>query len=569
MKACKYLIWYILPALVMTACVKEEYVIATSDDILMGEYFEEESDIFSSFYEILEKSGTLSFLKAYGTYTCFAPTNEAVSAYILDQGKSSIDDFTEEELKTLVRYHVIIDTINSTRFTDGKLPTPTMYGQYLTARAYFEEGHSVFKINKYAEVEHLDIRVANGIIHSIKSVLEPVVVSVAGLIDADPDLSIFAEALKQTGLYDTLDIIPPNDAEHKRWFTVFVHTDSVYRQAGINSYQDLYDRYCNTGDPRNRADSLYLYISYHILDHSLKYVTDLITESAHLTFAPKEVITIRLKGDSVLINEDEFRGVTEPGAPVNRIESDNTAANGVYHFVEKNFYIKIRYPFPIYWDVADQPELRKMVGMWRVPGWFDIELGQLGNITWSTDVPIQYVCAPPGDKQARLIYSDYLQINLRTAVINWVEFTTPLIVKGEYNLWTCTRNVYDPDRRPIFMVYFNGEALPNIIKTDAYLPDGTDEELLLQGYKRYNYEPADSVNLTGGNYYVGQLAGKVNVPTTGTHKVKFVVINNGDKTLWIDMMQFIPVESDQLWPRVDNQGILREKPDWYPLPETE
>lgn len=565
----KYLILLILSALGIIGCVREEYIIATSDDVLMGTYFEEQSETFSSFNEILEKSGTISFLKAYGTYTCFAPTNEAISNYILDKGKSSLDDFSADELKTLVRYHVIIDTINSTRFTDGKLPTPTMYGQYLTARAYFEEGHSVFKINKEAEVENLDIRVANGIIHSVKSVLEPVVVSTAALIESQPELSIFSEALKATGLYDTLDIIPPADAEDKRWFTVFVHTNQVYQEEGISSYADLYDKYCHTGNPKDPADSLFLYMSYHILDNSLKYVADLITETAHLTLAPLEVITMRLKGDSVLINEDEFRGIIEPGAPINRLMSDNTTANGVFHYVENDFYIKMRYPFPIYWDVADQPELRKMVGMWRVPGWFDIQLGQLENITWSTDTPIQYVCAPPGDKQARLIYSDYLQINLRTAAINWVEFTTPLIVKGDYNLWVCTRNVYDPDRRPIFLVYFNDEALPNIVATDQYLPNGTDEELLLQGFKRYNFEPADSTYLSGGNYYVAQLAGKVKVPTTGNHKVKFVVINNGDKTLWIDMMQFIPSENNQMWPRIDNQGILHDKPDWYPLPETE
>jgi len=550
----------------ISTCFREEYVIATSDDVLMGTYFEEHAETFSSFYELLEKSNTISFLKAYGTYTCFAPTNEAISNYLLEQGKSSLDDFSPEELKTLVRYHVIIDTINSTRFTDGKLPTPTMYGQYLTARAYFEEGHTVYKINKYAEVENLDIRVANGIIHSVKSVLEPVVISSAGLIDANPELTIFAEALKQTGLYDTLNLVSPNEAEDKRWFTVFVHTDQVFQKEGVSSYDDLYNKYCHTGNPGDPSDSLYLYMSYHILDNSLKYVADLITENAHLTFAPLEVITMRLKGDSVLINEDEFRGMVEPGAPVNRLMSDNTAANGVIHYVEKNFYIKLRYPFPVYYDVADQPELRKMVGMWRVPGWFDIQLGQLGNITWSTDVPIQYVCAPPGDKQAKLIYSDYLQINLRTAAINWVEFTTPLIVKGDYHLWICTRNVHDPNRRPIFLAYFNDEALPNIIATDNTMPSGTDEELLLQGFKRYNYDPADSTYLTGGNYYVGRLAGKVKVPTTGNHKVKFVVINNGDKTLWIDMIQFIPSENDQLWPRIDNEGILHDKPDWYPRP---
>jgi len=211
MKTFKNIVLVFLALMILTGCRKEEYIIATTEDVLMGTYFEQESETFSGFYEILERSGTVSFLKAYGTYTCFAPTNEAVDAFLQKHGKSSVNDFTPEELKTLVRYHVIVDTINSTRFTDGKLPAPTMYGQYLTAGTFFEEGQAKIKINKYSEVERVDIRVANGIIHSVKTVLEPVTSSVAELIEQDTQLSIFSNALKLTGLYDTLKLIPAGD----------------------------------------------------------------------------------------------------------------------------------------------------------------------------------------------------------------------------------------------------------------------------------------------------------------------------------------------------------------------
>lgn len=556
----------VIGAMIFSDCGKEEYVIATSDDVLMGVYFEEQGDVFSKFHRILELSGTLSFLNAYGTYTCFAPTNDAIDAYVAAKGKSSIEDFSTEELKNLVRFHVIIDTINSTRFTDGKLPTPTMFGQYLTALTYFDEGTSKIKINKYAEVDTKDIRVANGIIHSVKTVLEPVVLSVAEVIEQNPDYSIFTEALHETDLFDTLKLMPAELDEEKRWFTVFVHTDQVYNLIGINSYEDLKAKYSNTGNPASKNDSLYLYMAYHILDYSLKYVADLVTESAHLTFAPLEVITIRLKSDSVLINEDVFYGVLEKGSSIDRVNSDNTAGNGVYHLVENDFYIKVRFPIPVYWDVADQPEIRKLTGTFRKPGTSTLlSLGQLANVTWSTDTPIEYIC-DAGDTQGRyLIYSDYLNINLRTAVIKWIEFTTPLVVKGKYKLWICTRNVYDPNRRPKFMVYFDDELLPNIVATDNTLPKISDEELELQGYKRYNYDPNDSTYLTDANgRFASRLAGTIDVPTTGNHKIKFVVINNGDKYLWLDMIQFIPYDLDQLWPRVDKSGVLVDKPDWYP-----
>lgn len=564
----------LLGLILCTTCNKEEYIIATSDDVLMGTYFEDDPGEFSSFYEMLVKSGTLSFLNAYGTYTCFAPTNEAVQNYIESEGKSSLDDFTDEELRDLVRYHVIIDTLNSTRFTDGRMPTPNMYGQYLTASTFFDGGAAQVKINKYARVEELDIRVANGIIHRIGDVLKPVVKPISQLIEADPDLSIFTEALKATGFYDTLSLIPDEslEAAEKRWFTVFVHTDAVYQAEGINSFQDLKDKYSDTGNPKDPKDSLYLYIAYHVLDHSLKYVADLVQESAHLTMAPLEVITIKLNEDSVLINEDEFRGVIEKGSPVNRDKSDNTAANGVYHYVDKGFAIKVRLPFPVFWDVCDQPEIRKLPGIFRTPGasaW--LQPGQVANITWSNESNILYNCIAGGTQGQYLVHSDQMEINLRTADINWIEFTSPLIVKGKYKLWICTRNQDAPDRKPNVLVYFDDIALPNVVYTDKTLEQLPDDELLLQGLKRYNYYPGDSTYLTDiHGRFASRLVGTVEVETTGNHKVRFQTINNGDKGFWIDMIEFIPYENDQLWPRVrvddPHDGELIDQPDWYPLP---
>jgi uncharacterized surface protein with fasciclin (FAS1) repeats len=76
---------FITLSVILTAlfygCKKVEYVEETSDDVLIGAYFEQNSNDFSIFYSVLKKSGTLSFLNAYGTYTCFAPTNEAFNNF--------------------------------------------------------------------------------------------------------------------------------------------------------------------------------------------------------------------------------------------------------------------------------------------------------------------------------------------------------------------------------------------------------------------------------------------------------------------------------------------------------
>ena len=557
---------YIIPILLILtwiiSCDEPIEKFETSEGLLIGEYIEEHEETYSTFREILQTTGTLSFLNAYGSYTCFAPNDDAFEAYFTDKGKSGILDFTKEELLEIVRYHVILDTINSSLFTDGRLQTPTMYGHYLTAQTFFEGG-AVTKINKYAQIVQKDIRLINGIVHQTASVLDPVKKSIAELISENADLSIFDEALKATGLYDTLDLIPDFTQPDKRWFTVFTHTNDVYAQEEIYSFDDLKAKHSNTGDPSNPEDSLYLYISYHILDNSLQFVGDLVTKPAHETHAPQEVITMRLKGDSVLINEDEFRGVLEPGAPINRSASDNTSANGVYHFVDKDYNIKVRLPYPIYWDIADQPEIRKLKGIFRVPGQSnEFNLGDLSEVTWGSDNPIYYTCNSDWHSEYA-VYGDWLDIKLRTAVIPWIEFTTPLLVKGKYKVWICTRNVYY--RRAIFLVEINGEILPNIVNNNILIPKDphpTDEELELTGYKRYNYNPNDTNSYYSDYHgrFVGRLAGTFEVPATGRYQMRFTVLNNEMGGTWVDMVHFIPTDQNQIWPKQDKDGILIYEP---------
>lgn len=563
----------LLGCIILTTCRKYDYLEKTAFDLLIGEYIENNPDEFSLFYEMLNKSNTLSFLNAYGTYTVFAPTDNAIETFLASKNKTSLDDFTSDELRDYVRYHVIIDTLSTTEFTDGRLPTPTMYGQFLTISGYNEDGTSVYKINKYAPIVKTDIRAANGIIHSISTMLEPVTTPIAKFIEQDPDLSIFSEALKITGLYDTLLLTPDKDipAEEKRWFTMLVPDNETLAADSVFSIDDLIEKYSNTGDPEDPSDSLHMYIEYHIIDNNLSYVGDLVTQPVLETMAPNEIITVTLKEDSVLINEDEFLGVLEKGSPVNRDLSDNTSANGVYHILDKDIFIKVRNPVRTYWDVCDQPELRKMPGIFRKPGqWVDLESGQLADVTWEGSGPVTYECHSDW-WQDFLTYKDCFRMYLRTAVIPSITFKTPTIVKGKYKLWICTRNSpsgAESNRRPKFVVYFNGEPLPTIINTGYTISSSmSDDELELIGYKRYNYNPADSITLTdNAGRFVAQLAGTVDVPNTGRHTIRFEVINNGDKDFWVDMIQFIPFGEDQLWPRIDNEGILRDKPDWYPLP---
>ena len=66
----------------------------------IASFLEENEDVYSSFIEILTRGGRFSLMKAYGTYTCFAPTNDAIARYLFEQDSiyqaSLVDDNPED-----------------------------------------------------------------------------------------------------------------------------------------------------------------------------------------------------------------------------------------------------------------------------------------------------------------------------------------------------------------------------------------------------------------------------------------------------------------------------------------
>jgi uncharacterized surface protein with fasciclin (FAS1) repeats len=303
-------------------CKKEKLVYNTTSDVNITAYLEKYPDQFSEFRKILDLTGTASFLSAYGAYTLFAPNNDGVGSYLQAKGKSSVDQVDVAELKDLVRFHLLSDTLRSSTLTDGKLPSLTMLGQYLITGAQNTGGVTKIVINRQANIVQSDISVGNGIIHVIDNVLIPAKFSVAQLIENNTKYSIFTQALKETGFYDTLNILPANNPDAKKKFlTVLAESDSVLNVAGFTSYANLKAKYCNTGDPKKLADSLHLYVAYHIL-YDAKYLADIATSQSQTTLAPLEIVTSSLVGTTILINDITFLGIHELGAPLDRPASD-------------------------------------------------------------------------------------------------------------------------------------------------------------------------------------------------------------------------------------------------------
>jgi uncharacterized surface protein with fasciclin (FAS1) repeats len=505
-------------------------------------------------------------MNTYGTFTLFLPTNDAVKQYLTDVGAASLKDVPLVDLQNIVKLHILDRVINTTDFTDGKIVTPTLHGQFLITGASNINGVSSISVNKTSNIVASNVVVGNGVIQVIDKVLRVADKTLAQRIEADPNLTLFTEVLKATGWYEKLNQPITYDANKVGSFlTVLAQTNEVYNntkwknpknnntEITLNSLDNLKLRYSNLGDATNAKDSLNLYVQYRVLP-TLSYLADFATTSVFVTKAPLEVISSKLVKQNIFLNQDIFNGIQEKGVGVIRSNSDETCSNGVLHFVDGDFSIKKRVASPVYFDLCNQPEMAANVANYRKASGvnFGFALGQLSNVTWTGNATYQmiwnnYSGAVNGD------LFNVFRFRTGTGGLNDIEFKTPVIIKGRYKIWVSYRNPTSKASTNT-KVFFNGVQTSRIINQlegandPSSLTTGiTDRVLESQGYKRYifPFTKSDNVNC--------RLVGIVDVLTTGNHKIKFTTdsctgCGGGDADRF-DMVEFRPVEMDQIWPK--------------------
>ncbi|WP_207495861.1 fasciclin domain-containing protein [Aridibaculum aurantiacum] len=531
----------------LSSCKKEDLKMTTTDDVNVVGYLKKNLDSFSLFKEILDRTETSAFLDAYGAYTVFAPTNHGVKTFLASINAPSVEAADINVLKEIVKFHILEDTVNTASFTDGKLPVPTMHGQFLITGVSNDGGFSSYIVNRQANVLRTNVRVGNGLIHVTNNVLVPAKTTIAKQLEDNPEYSIFVEALKATGHFTLLNTVNPDTS--KRWKTVIAETNRALSDSGINSYAALRAKYSNTGNPANPLDSLNLYVAYHIID-GIKFLGDIINQPSHLTLQPQEVITVQLINQEVILNTAEFNGVVEPGVLLVRSKSDNSATNGVWHTANAHFAAKFRKPTAVYWDLAKFPEIMRMTAIYgRGTHTFyknsaaDRPIKDI-DWEWKGENYLRYEYGTTSTLHNFAVFNDILTIPLGAPSNNnratWIEFTTPPIIKGRYKVWICYRN-----RNAVTLnVRVNGELMQRPVNLGQGVPAGTDAELESLGWKRYT---------TGGSF-AGRLVGTVDLQTTQRHSLRFEAISGSNRDLHFDMVHFIPVDDHQYLPRFRPDG---------------
>lgn len=289
-------------------------------------YLTNRSETFSEFIEIINKSKIVSFdiLGTYGSYTVFAPTNEAVDIYLAGRGMSSVDELSVEDCDTIAATHIIEQAFFTTEFSNATLPVQNMLDRYLTITCDSDtlsvtgDVDIVYMINSSARLITYDDSVENGVVHSVDRIIDATTLMLPDLMKNDTTIRLFYEALKLTHMDDSMRYYmyadyhcsPDSFEEGRCWptaveydnvfymehryygYTGFIEKDEVYAEHGIYDIEDLkayakqvydemYPECADIDDPTDRRNSLNRFVSYHFLDRRAHY-DDLTVKTAGL-----------------------------------------------------------------------------------------------------------------------------------------------------------------------------------------------------------------------------------------------------------------------------------------------
>jgi hypothetical protein len=166
----------------------------------------------------------------------------------------------------------------------------------------------------------------------------------------------------------------------------------------------------------------------------------------------------------------------------------------------------------------------------------------------------QYIWSTTGSTSIYALYNDFLM--LPTGGPNrvlWWEFRTPLIVRGKYKVWIGYRyQKQSGSSLNVNQISVDGVVLPRLLEFTVARPAGTDAELEAQGWKQYSENSSTN--------FGARLIGIIDIRTTDRHILRIQNLIGTQNNNNLDIIQFIPVNDDQVYPRFKPDGTLIPRP---------
>lgn len=430
----------VFTSLIFSSCKQEPQVWKLkSQEQVAGDYIASNPDQFSEFEKLIEVTGTRSLLNIRGPYTVFVPNNDAMVDYYKQKNVNSFMDFDEKFRVSLVRNHIITNEITTGDIGLGALRDTNAIGDYLVTEFH---GADII-VDKYSKIIKRDIRTANGYIHVIDKVLDPVTKDIYSVIDSDGSYKIFAEGLRLTGIKDTLQIIrfPYGKKAARTRFTVLAVPDSVYNSQNIFNVGDLI-KWCgaNPDSLTFLNNPFYRYMEYHCMNGTF-YTSDFKT-GIYSILSRDNNISVRIDNDYKLnldLKTQKYTGLIIPA-------SNTPAKNGALHAINRLLPVTDPEPAVIIFETTDFFDLKQgdYYGKY-FKKWSDSE-NTFAKIRWVGDF-MQYYYYPTA---TILMNNDCLQI------MGWWTFsiTFPKVMKGKYDV-----SIFQPNWQDVTTcnVYIDGK----------------------------------------------------------------------------------------------------------------
>lgn len=311
--------------LIFSACKKQEDnppTLQTINEIIST------GSRFTLLKAALVRAGLDGTLGQPGTYTIFAPTDDAFKAFGYADA-ASINAAPVDLLKSVLQYHVL-----STRLGASSIPTAintpqqtmlatgTVYISKITSASSTTATSTtatsttatIISVNG-ARILQADGQASNGVLHAIDRVLLPplfgnIVQTIQGIPQILPTTSfkLLQAAVAKAGVVSSLTATGP--------LTVFAPTDAAFKAVGYDS----------TAIAKATAATLTNVLSYHVLNS--RTYTPLITSGSSLSTLQGGTITAGASTTALTVTGN---GTTAS----NIIGPDITATNGVVHIIDR------------------------------------------------------------------------------------------------------------------------------------------------------------------------------------------------------------------------------------------
>lgn len=273
----------------------------------------------SSLVAALEKAGLTATLNSSGSYTVFAPTNTAFSAFLSAKGYANLDAVPVAALKEILLNHVLSTKVKSTEITTGYVKTLAKGGASATntISMYIEKGTAVDinggKTNGGGTVTTEDIEASNGVIHIVDGVIGlPTIVNHA---IANKNFTTLVVALTYNPASGFAGILSGTASSP---FTVFAPTNAAFTsfltETGFS------------GPAAIPANVLETTLKYHVVAGANVQASALTNGQVVSTFAAQN-FTIGLTGGAKITDASDRVS--------NIVSTDVQCSNGIIHVIDK------------------------------------------------------------------------------------------------------------------------------------------------------------------------------------------------------------------------------------------